>query len=79
MFRRRSVALNCVANAAIIREKIFDNVWIQPASGDAGGALGAALLAYHVNYNKERKISKQDSMKGSFLIEILMKMKLSRN
>ena len=61
------VALNCVANAAIIREKIFDNVWIQPASGDAGGALGAALLAYHVNYNKERKISKQDSMKGSFL------------
>ena len=61
------VALNCVANAAIIREKIFDNVWIQPASGDAGGALGAALFAYHVNYNKERKISNQDSMKGSFL------------
>ena len=61
------VALNCVANAAIIREKIFDNVWIQPASGDAGGALGAALFAYYVNYNKERKISNQDSMKGSFL------------
>ncbi len=41
------VALNCVANGRLLREGIFDDVWIQPAAGDAGGALGAALLAYH--------------------------------
>jgi carbamoyltransferase len=62
------VALNCVANGILLREKIFDNVWIQPASGDAGGALGAALSAWHLHFNKKRKISgSRDSMKGSYL------------
>jgi carbamoyltransferase len=62
------VALNCVANGKLLREKIFDNIWIQPASGDAGGAIGAALAAYHMHFNKERIVtSSQDSMKGSYL------------
>ena len=61
------VALNCVANGKIIKEKIFDNVWIQPASGDAGGSLGAALAFWYLELNKERKIVKIDSMKGSYL------------
>ena len=60
--------LNCVANGILLREKIFDNVWIQPASGDAGGALGAALSAWYLHFNKKRKISGSgDSMKGSYL------------
>ena len=62
------VALNCVANGILLREKIFDNIWIQPAAGDAGGALGAALLTWHQHYNKERYASKErDAMKGSYL------------
>lgn len=62
------VALNCVANGILLREKIFDNIWIQPASGDAGGALGAALSAWHLHHGGDRKIaSKSDSMKGSYL------------
>lgn len=62
------VALNCVANGILSREKIFDNVWIQPASGDAGGALGAALSAWYLHFNKKRKVSDcRDSMKGSYL------------
>ena len=62
------VALNCVANGILLREKIFDNIWIQPASGDAGGALGAALSVWYLNYNKDRIItSKRDEMKGAFL------------
>ena len=61
------VALNCVANGKIIKENIFDDVWIQPASGDAGGALGAALSAYYQFLNKSRDISPTDSMKGSYL------------
>ena len=61
------VALNCVANGVLLREKIFENIWIQPASGDAGGALGAALAAYHIHHNKNRIISDSDSMKGSYL------------
>ncbi len=62
------VALNCVANGVLLREKIFDNIWIQPAAGDAGGALGAALSAWYLHHNNERKISVQkDSMKGSYL------------
>ncbi len=48
------VALNCVANGKLLQEKIFDNLWIQPAAGDAGGALGAALLGYHLFAGKER-------------------------
>jgi len=62
------VALNCVANGVLLREKIFDNIWIQPAAGDAGGALGAALSTWYLHYNKERVISSErDAMKGSFL------------
>ena len=62
------VALNCVANGILLREKIFDNIWIQPAAGDAGGALGAALSAWYLHYKKRRKVSlKQDAMKGSYL------------
>ena len=62
------VALNCVVNGIIFREKIFENIWIQPASGDAGGALGACLAAWFIHHKKNRKlISKQDSMKGAFL------------
>ena len=62
------VALNCVANGILLREKIFDNIWIQPAAGDAGGALGAALSVWHLNNQGERKISSiGDAMKGSYL------------
>lgn len=61
------VALNCVSNAKILRSGIFKNIWIQPASGDAGGALGAALAAYHVYFKKERNICYPDLMKGSYL------------
>ena len=61
------VALNCVANGRIVRESIFDKVWIQPASGDAGGALGAALFAHYQLCGNDRKICPEDSMKGSFL------------
>jgi len=62
------VALNCVANGVLLREKIFDNIWIQPAAGDAGGALGAALSAWYLHFNGERVIpSQSDSMKGSYL------------
>ena len=62
------VALNCVANGILLREKIFDNIWIQPAAGDAGGALGAALFTWHKHHNKERSASIElDAMKGSYL------------
>ena len=62
------VALNCVANGILLREKIFDNIWIQPAAGDAGGALGAALAVWYLHYKNKRDISsKTDSMKGSYL------------
>ena len=62
------VALNCVANGILLREKIFKEIWIQPAAGDAGGALGAALSIWHLHYKKERNLSiNQDSMKGSYL------------
>ncbi len=61
------VALNCVANGKIIQENIFDNVFIQPASGDAGGALGAAFVAHHFYFNQERKINQNDLMQGAFL------------
>ncbi len=62
------VALNCVANGILLRKKIFDNIWIQPAAGDAGGALGAALSTWHLHYNKERVALKdRDAMKGAYL------------
>jgi carbamoyltransferase len=60
------VALNCVANGVIHRKKIFDNIWIQPAAGDAGGAIGAALTAWHMYLDKPRT-SGQDKMRGSYL------------
>ena len=60
------VALNCVANGKIIKEKIFENVWVQPAAGDAGGSLGAALAFWHKELKKPRNEFK-DQMKGSYL------------
>jgi len=61
------VALNCVANGKLLKENIFNNHWIQPASGDAGGALGAALTTYYHHRPDSRNISQQDSMSGSYL------------
>jgi carbamoyltransferase len=63
------VALNCVANGKLVAEKIFDEVWIQPAAGDAGGALGAALLASHMLFEQPRLVSERgrDSQQGSYL------------
>lgn len=61
------VALNCVANGKLMREKLFDNMWIQPASGDAGGAVGAALAAYHLMLEKPRSVHAGDSMNGAYL------------
>src|SRR5206468_399974 len=61
------VALNCVANGKVLRDGHFDNVWIQPAAGDAGGAVGAALSAYHGFAGQPRKSNGADGMAGSFL------------
>ncbi len=61
------VALNCVANGRILQEKIFDNIWIQPAAGDAGGSLGAALALWHIDQGNKRSVNLNDDMKGSFL------------
>ena len=62
------VALNCVANAKILAEGIYRDLFFQPAAGDAGGALGAALAAYHIYFEKERIVPKApDSMKGAYL------------
>ena len=61
------VALNCVANGKILKNKIFKNIWIQPAAGDAGGSLGAALAIYYEYFKKERIINSNDSMKNSYL------------
>lgn len=61
------VALNCVANGKLLREGIFDDIWIQPAAGDAGGAVGAALAAYYMMLNQPREVAVADSMKGAFL------------
>ncbi|MDA7544530.1 carbamoyltransferase [Alphaproteobacteria bacterium] len=62
------VALNCVANGILLQEKIFDNIWIQPAAGDAGGALGAALSTWYLHHKQERNTCKErDAMKGAFL------------
>jgi len=61
------VALNCVANGKLLREGIFDDIWIQPAAGDAGGALGAALFVWYQLHNKERKVGRRDFQAGSYL------------
>jgi carbamoyltransferase len=62
------VALNCVANGRILREGVFERIWIQPAAGDAGGALGAALLVWHQYLGKKRKADGfKDSQRGSYL------------
>ena len=61
------VALNCVANGKILKSKIFDNIWIQPASGDAGGSLGAALALWYDEQNNPRTINPKDDMQGSYL------------
>ena len=62
------VALNCVVNGILLRKRIFDKIWIQPAAGDAGGALGAALSFWYLNHNKDRQVSsKKDTMKGAYL------------
>ena len=63
------VALNCVANGKLLKQGIFENIWIQPAAGDAGGSVGAALAAYHMMLKGPRKISltQQDGMKGGYL------------
>ncbi len=61
------VALNCVANGKILKEKIFDKIWIQPAAGDAGGSLGAALALWHIEQANKREVNLDDDMKGSYL------------
>ena len=61
------VALNCVANGRVLRDQQFDGLWIQPASGDAGGALGAALAVHYIHLNQDRTTNTQDSMQGSYL------------
>jgi carbamoyltransferase len=61
------VALNCVANGKVLRDKRFENIYIQPAAGDAGGALGAALVGYHLQLGQPRTVVPGDAMKGSYL------------
>ncbi len=61
------VALNCVANGKLLKEKIFKNIWIQPAAGDAGGSLGAALALWFIEENNKRVINENDDMQGSYL------------
>ena len=61
------VALNCVANGKILEKKIFDNIWIQPAAGDAGGSLGAALALWYIDQGNKRTVNLNDDMKGSYL------------
>jgi carbamoyltransferase len=61
------VALNCVANGRILREGPFRDIWIQPAAGDAGGALGAALVTWHDYHEQPRRVNGHDSMRGSYL------------
>jgi carbamoyltransferase len=61
------VALNCVANGKLLRQGFFDDIWIQPAAGDAGGSLGAALLVQHQLLNVERQNGNTDSMRGALL------------
>lgn len=60
-------ALNCVANGKLLRENVFEQIWVQPAAGDAGGAIGAALSAYHLMLDQPRTVKASDGMKGSYL------------
>src|SRR5207249_8164251 len=63
------VALNCVANGKILRDGRFEGIWIQPAAGDAGGALGAALAVYHIHEGRDRVVPNSiDGMQGSYLV-----------
>ena len=59
--------MNCVTNGKILKEKIFENIWIQPAAGDAGGSLGAALALWHIEKGNKRYINPDDDMSGSYL------------
>ena len=61
------VALNCVINGKIYEEKIFENIWIQPAAGDAGGSLGAALALWYQDQGNKRIVNPKDDMKGAYL------------
>jgi carbamoyltransferase len=61
------VALNCVANGKLLKEKVFSNLYIQPAAGDAGGAIGAALAAYYIKFGQENRELGTDAMKGAYL------------
>jgi carbamoyltransferase len=61
------VALNCVANGHVLRDGHFERIWTQPAAGDAGGALGAALAGYHLYKHQPRKVTRCDGMKGAYL------------
>ncbi len=61
------VALNCVANGRLLREGLFDSIWIQPAAGDAGGALGAALWCWYQEQDNPRRSKREDSQRGSYL------------
>lgn len=61
------VALNCVANGKLLKTGLFEKIWIQPAAGDAGGAVGSALAVWHLHLNNPRTINKNDSMKGCYL------------
>ena len=61
------VALNCVANGKLLRSELFDNIWIQPAAGDAGGAVGSALAVWHLYLKKSRSVKNNDGMKGCYL------------
>jgi carbamoyltransferase len=72
------VALNCVANGKIWRDRHFENIWIQPAAGDSGGALGAALAAYHQFLNQPRRIEGTDLMRGSYLGPLFSQQEIER-
>ncbi|MEQ8230992.1 MAG: carbamoyltransferase N-terminal domain-containing protein, partial [Gammaproteobacteria bacterium] len=61
------VALNCVANGKVLRDGAFERIWVQPAAGDAGGAVGAALAAYHDHHGAPRRVDHRDAMQGSYL------------
>ena len=61
------VALNCVANGILLREKIFENIWVQPAAGDAGGALGAALSIWHLHKKRTHYLQRERCNEGLLL------------